>query len=126
MQLGSALAGRDWRWNCGRTYERVLAGGRVHLFFIDTNPFVRKYHHQTWANATGALRLLRVARALLARFACMQGLQSQVVDRGHAPANPAEGSACCSVCYGQLQSNGRVSGDKSMPASSMSLSLCQW
>ena len=58
MQLGSSLAGRDWRWNCKRSYERVLAGGRVHLFFIDTNPFVLKYYHKKWANATGALYLL--------------------------------------------------------------------
>lgn len=52
-QLGGALAGRDGRWHCGRSYEMQLAGGRVHLFFIDTNPFVMKYYDTEWANFTG-------------------------------------------------------------------------
>lgn len=56
MQLGASLGKRDWRWHCDRSYEVRLAGGRVHLFFIDTNPFVQRYYQTEWANFTGAAR----------------------------------------------------------------------
>jgi hypothetical protein len=52
-QLGSGLGSRDARWHCERSYEMKLAGGRVHLFFIDTNPFVMRYYDTEWANFTG-------------------------------------------------------------------------
>ena len=55
QQMDNALAKRDARWKCGRTYEMLLAAGRVHLFFIDTSPFVQKYYERNWANFTGAV-----------------------------------------------------------------------
>ena len=55
-QLGASLGENDWRWHCERSYEMRLAGGRVHLFFIDTNPFVQRYYQTEWANFTGAPR----------------------------------------------------------------------
>ncbi|GFP85756.1 purple acid phosphatase 3 [Phtheirospermum japonicum] len=40
-QLNPLLRKRDRRWNCHRSY--VVRSGIVHIFFIDTNPFVNKY-----------------------------------------------------------------------------------
>ncbi|KAK6123777.1 hypothetical protein DH2020_042474 [Rehmannia glutinosa] len=40
-QLSPLLRKRDNRWNCHRSF--ILRAGIVHIFFIDTNPFVNKY-----------------------------------------------------------------------------------
>ena len=35
-----------------------VAGGAAELFFIDTNPFISRYHNVSWADQLGALRLM--------------------------------------------------------------------
>eukprot|EP01023_Acetabularia_acetabulum_P008661 TRINITY_DN1377_c0_g1_i7.p1 TRINITY_DN1377_c0_g1~~TRINITY_DN1377_c0_g1_i7.p1 ORF type:complete len:359 (+),score=35.19 TRINITY_DN1377_c0_g1_i7:205-1281(+) len=45
-QLGLTLKNRDPRWNSQRTFDKFLAGGRIHLLFIDTSPFVEVYRQE--------------------------------------------------------------------------------
>ncbi|CAF1919775.1 BnaC02g34120D [Brassica napus] len=53
-QLSQVLTQKDWRWFCRRSF--VLCSGMVEFFFVDTNPFVRKYftdpedHTYDWSN----------------------------------------------------------------------------
>ena len=53
VQLDASLVERDWRWNCQRSFEMTIGRGLAELFFIDTNPAVRKYYDRPWANFTG-------------------------------------------------------------------------
>ena len=53
LQLDASLVGRDWRWNCQRSFEITIGRGLAELFFIDTNPAVKKYYDRPWANFTG-------------------------------------------------------------------------
>ncbi|KAK9826179.1 hypothetical protein WJX81_004719 [Elliptochloris bilobata] len=54
-QLDTALVAADARWHLQRSYQLVMAGGRVDLFFIDTSPFVQKYYDTEWADRIGGL-----------------------------------------------------------------------
>ncbi|KAG5411555.1 hypothetical protein IGI04_007874 [Brassica rapa subsp. trilocularis] len=53
-QLSQVLTQKDWRWFCRRSF--VLCSGMVEFFFVDTNPFVKKYftdpedHTYDWSN----------------------------------------------------------------------------
>ena len=53
-QLDIGLTKRDPRWHCERSYQMQLAGGAAELFFIDTNPFISRYHNVSWADQLGA------------------------------------------------------------------------
>ena len=55
-QLDIGLTKRDPRWHCERSYQMQLAGGAAELFFIDTNPFISRYHNVSWADQLGARR----------------------------------------------------------------------
>ena len=59
LQLDAALAARDTRWHCERSYQLLLADGALELFFIDTPPAIASYHNSTWANHRGAFRYLQ-------------------------------------------------------------------
>ena len=54
VQLGVGLAQRDARWHCERSYVETF-GGRVQLFFIDTNPFIARYHEDSWGKYDGGI-----------------------------------------------------------------------
>lgn len=56
MQLGTELQARDWRWHCERMYTEVFADGKVEIFFIDTNPFIKAYREASWARYEGGMR----------------------------------------------------------------------
>lgn len=70
LQLSWALGQQDRRWFCERSYQKVLAKGKVEMFFYDTCPFVRRYYQTTWATNIGRylLEAWRMATALLNRM----------------------------------------------------------
>eukprot|EP00887_Chlorella_sp_A99_P005353 scaffold1.g5353.t1 len=85
--LGGALAARDARWRCERSYSTLLAGGRVELFLVDTNPFIERYRDQAWASFPGGLATQSAVAQLAeveARLARSQAEWKLLV--GHHPA----------------------------------------
>ena len=53
LQLSWALGQQDNRWFCERSYQKILAKGKVEMFFYDTCPFVERYYQKTWASNIG-------------------------------------------------------------------------
>lgn len=53
VQLDVALWEQDWRWHCERNFKLSLGGGKLDLFFIDTNPGISEYQTAVFANHTG-------------------------------------------------------------------------
>ncbi|KAL3628498.1 hypothetical protein CASFOL_027544 [Castilleja foliolosa] len=62
-QLNPLLKKQDRRWNCHRSY--VVRSGIVHIFFIDTNPFVQQYFGKANFNWKGVLPRDRYVSNLL-------------------------------------------------------------
>lgn len=54
-QLGAGLPGRDWRWNCERSYTKRFLNGMVEFFFVDTSTFVLGYRNASWAKYDGGI-----------------------------------------------------------------------
>jgi tartrate-resistant acid phosphatase type 5 len=75
LQLDAALARRDPRWHCERSYSLSLAGGDVEIFFLDTSPLIGEYAAAPWRSNRGGLSeqspegQLRELEARLARSA---------------------------------------------------------
>ena len=55
LQLNERLIERDPRWHCERWFQQSFLDGLVEIFFIDTNPFILRYHTEPWAINKGAL-----------------------------------------------------------------------
>lgn len=53
LQLSWQLSQQDKRWFCERSFQKILSGGKVELFFYDTVPFVQSYHSRKWASSIG-------------------------------------------------------------------------
>ena len=54
LQLNERLIERDPRWHCERWFQQSFLDGLVEIFFIDTNPFILRYHTEPWAINKGA------------------------------------------------------------------------
>ncbi|KAJ9525086.1 hypothetical protein QJQ45_017357, partial [Haematococcus lacustris] len=48
------MSNRDWRWNARQgAWRQGFGNGLLDIVFVDTSPFVTKYHSVPWANIAG-------------------------------------------------------------------------